>query len=62
MLFSLLRYVALLMTALSPGTSPPPVSIPIRFTAMTCPSMASLSILIGAPDEPRLTNSFVRWE
>src|SRR5262249_15354343 len=37
MLFSLLRYVALLITALSPGTSPPPVSIPIRFTAMAYP-------------------------
>jgi hypothetical protein len=46
----------------SPGTSLPPVSIPIRFTAMTCFSRASLSILIGAPDEPHLTNSFARWE
>jgi hypothetical protein len=29
---------------------------------MTCFSRASLSILIGAPDEPHLTNSFARWE
>src|SRR5215510_16252155 len=35
MSFSLPRYATLLMTELRPGTSPPPVRMPMRFLAMT---------------------------